>query len=191
MRKLAVIVVALVVVGWGVAAIVTGSAGLGLESATAAAAPACLPATPVASAEVAGMSVSPAPGSVVANPHTTISLLGATPGQISALSVEGSQQRPPRRAAGWPTRRATARASCPTPRSRPGEHVTVRAQITKLPARQLSFSFRIDTPFATTDDRVLPQPRRRRGGRAELLHAARRAAAGADRDDARPRPGGG
>ena len=51
MIKAAAIVLAIAALGYGIAAIATGSAGLGLESAATAAAPECLPAQPVGSAE--------------------------------------------------------------------------------------------------------------------------------------------
>jgi Arylsulfotransferase (ASST) len=156
MRKLAVIVVALVIVGWGVAAIVTGSAGLGLESSAAAAAPACLPSTPVGSAEVAGVSVSPAPGSVTASPHTSISLLGARPGQISRLTVEGS-------GSGAHAGRLLAFSQgdgetfVPDTPFRDGERVTVKALLS-APSRQLSYGFRVDTPVETSTVASFPNP---------------------------------
>src|SRR5271169_2372462 len=91
MIKAVAIVLAIAALGYGIAALATGSTGLGLESESAsAAAPECLPSHPVGSAEVAGLRVSPAPGSVTANPHTAISLLGAPPSRISRLTVEGS-----------------------------------------------------------------------------------------------------
>ncbi len=155
MRKLAVIVVALVVVGWGVAAIVTGSADLGLESA-ADAAPECLPATPVGSAEVAGVSVSPAPGSVTASPHTSISLLGASPSQISRLRVEGSSS-----GAHAGRLRAFSQGDgasfLPDAPFRDGERVTVKALLAG-PSRLLSYSFRVDTPLDTSTVASFPNP---------------------------------
>ena len=54
MIKAAAIVLAIAALGYGIAALATGSAGLGLESESAtAAAPECLPAHPVGSAELA------------------------------------------------------------------------------------------------------------------------------------------
>ena len=162
MLKTAVIVVAIAVVGWGVAAIATGSPGLGLESGSAktsadAPAPECLPAAPVASAEVAGLRVSPAPGSVAGNPHTTISLLGAGAGQIGALSVEGSQSG---RHEGHleAYSQGDGASFLPDRPFRAGERVTVRAQIAGSPARRLSYSFRVDTPVQTSTISSFPNP---------------------------------
>ena len=194
MLKTAVIVVAIAVVGWGVAAIATGSPGLGLESGSAktsadAPAPECLPAAPVASAEVAGLRVSPAPGSVAANPHTTISLLGAAAGQIGALSVEGSQKRPPRRAprALFAGRRRELPADSPF---RPGEHVTVRAR-----SRDRRRGSELHSSASTRRCRRRRSPRSPtrppRERTCELLHASGGPPAGADRDDSRPRPAAG
>ena len=162
MLKTAVIVVAIAVVGWGVAAIATGSPGLGLESgggATSAdaTAPQCLPATTVGSAEVAGVRVSPAPGSVAANPHTTVSLLGATPAQISGLSVEGSSSG---RHEGHleAYSQGDGASFLPDTPFQAGERVTVRAQIAGSPARRLSYSFRVDTPVETKGISSFPNP---------------------------------
>jgi len=162
MLKTAVIVVAIAVVGWGVAAIVTGSPGLGLESGGTAptadaSAPECLPATPVGSAEVAGLRVSPAPGSVVASPHTTISLLGASVSQIGGLSVEGSRSG---RHDGHLQAYSQGDGASFLPDSpfQAGERVTVRAQVAGSPARQLSYSFRVDTPVETQSISSFPNP---------------------------------
>jgi hypothetical protein len=153
MLKVAAIVLALLALGYGIAALATGSAGLGIESANAAA-PECLPAQPVGSAEVAGLKVSPAPGSVAANPHTTISLLGVPAARISQLSVEGSSSG---RHEGrlLPYSQGDGASFVPNGAFDEGESVTVQAAVTApasgaaAPARRVRFSFRVDTPVET------------------------------------------
>ena len=156
MLKTAVIVVVVAALAWGIAAIATGSAGLGLESASAGS-PECLPAAPVGSAEVAGIRVSPAPGSVTANPHTTISLLGAKPGDITGVSVEGSSSG---RHGGRLLTFSQGDGASFVPDSpfREGERVTVRATLGGPPSRRLEFGFRVDTPVETKSISSFPNP---------------------------------
>ncbi len=158
MIKVAAIVLAIAAVAYGIAALATGSAGLGLESEPAsAAAPECLPLHPVGSADLDGVKVSPAPGSVTANPHTTISLLGAPASRISRLSVEGSSS-------GHHGGRLVAFSQgdgasfLPDGTFEPGEHVTVTAQLEGASPRRLSFGFGVDTPVETTKVASFPNP---------------------------------
>jgi len=156
MLKTAVIVVAIVALGWGAAALITGSAGLGLES-DAAGAPECLPAAPVGPAEVAGVRVSPAPGSAAANPHTAISLLGAKPGEITKVSVEGSSSgRHGGRLLAYS--QGDGASFVPDGPFRAGERVTVKATLARPSARAVDFSFRIDTPVQTDTISSFPNP---------------------------------
>ena len=70
-----------------------GSSGTGGHSASAASAPACLPATLEHSAKLTGVpvDVSPAPGTDTANPHTQISFLGVPVTEIQGVSVVGGR----------------------------------------------------------------------------------------------------
>jgi len=162
MIKVAAIVLALVAAGYGIAALATGSANLGIESAGAAA-PECLPTQPVGSAEVAGLRVSPAPGSVTANPHTTVSLLGAAPSQVSEVRVEGSSSgRHEGRLVAYS--QGDGASFVPTSPFREGESVAVRAVVTGLTpgepqkTRGVDFSFRVDTPVETKNIASFPNP---------------------------------
>jgi len=96
MLRYVLIILGALVVAWGVAAIVTGSAtldaGSGSGSAAQAASPPCDLRSPERSAQLAGTRVyaSPAPDTDTANPGTQISFLGGSAGSISGLSVVGS-----------------------------------------------------------------------------------------------------
>ena len=156
MIKAVAIVVALVALSYGIAALATGSADLGIDSASAAA-PECLPAQPVGSSELDGVRVSPAPGSVTANPRTTISLLGAPPNRIGQLDVEGSSSG---RHGGKLVAFSQDDGASFVPDSpfQSGEQVTVRAQLGGPSPRQLSFSFKVDTPVVTKSIPSFPNP---------------------------------
>ncbi len=157
MIKAAAIVLAIAALGYGIAALATGSAGLGLESSATAAAPECLASHPVGSAEVAGLRVSPAPGSVTANPHTAISLLGAPPSRISRLTVEGSSSgRHGGRLVAFS--QGDGASFLPDGPFQAGERVTVAAQLGGPSPRDLSFSFAVDTPVVTSKIASFPNP---------------------------------
>ncbi len=101
-------------------ALMLGACGSGSSGSHSAASPVCLPTTVDQSAKLAGLpvDVSPAPGTVTANPHTQISFLGVPAAEIHGVAYRraSSGAHAGRLEA---TRRATARASCPTPRSTP------------------------------------------------------------------------
>ncbi len=158
MIKAAAIVLAIAALGYGIAALATGSAGLGLESETAsAAAPECLPDHPVGSADLDGLQVSPAPGSVTANPHTTISLLGAPPARISRLTVEGSSSgRHGGRLVAFS--QGDGASFLPDGPFQAGEQVRVTAELGGPAPRELSFSFKVDTPVVTSTTASFPNP---------------------------------
>ncbi len=155
MRRNGYIVLLVAVLGWAVAAIATGSAGLGVGgSATgkqAASAPACLPATLEHSASLAGtdVDVSPEPGTDTANPDTQISFLGTSAADILQVSVRGSES-------GYHAGRVRGyyqgdgASFVPDKPLDPGESVLVRAVIGAAgAAKHVEFGFRVDTPYPT------------------------------------------
>jgi hypothetical protein len=157
MRRNGYIVLLVAVLGWGVAAIATGSPGLGLSdgdgaSAKAhASAPACLPATLEHSASLPGtdVDVSPAPGTDTANPDTQISFLGASAADIQQVSVRGAKS-------GYHTGRVRGyyqgdgASFVPDKPLDPGERVLVRAVIGGAgEGKRVEFGFRVDTPYPT------------------------------------------
>src|SRR6185312_10952641 len=96
MRRTALIILGFAALAWGVLALALDSATLKLaggSSGEAAVSPSCLATTPPGTAALAAahVDVSPAPGSVTANPHTQISFLGAQASQIRSVSVVGAR----------------------------------------------------------------------------------------------------
>jgi hypothetical protein len=153
-RRNVLIVLGLAVLAWGIAALVSGSPGLKLFSAsssTSGASPQCLPSKPMGSAVLAGTHVaaSPGPGSVTANPHTAISFLGAPAGQIHDVSVQGARSGSHTgRVSGFS--QGDGASFIPAQPFLTGETVTVRASIGEgASSRPVSFSFRVDTPYPT------------------------------------------
>ncbi len=149
MRRYLLLILGVLVLAWAVLAIVTGSLTLSKSSTKepTASSPACLPASLTASARLPGtaVAVSPAPGTVTANPHSQISFLGASPSQITKVSVEGSQSG---EHIGHLTSYsqgdgASFEADAPFDA---GEQVTVRAAIA---GHQVGFNFRVDDPYST------------------------------------------
>ncbi|HTB50120.1 MAG TPA: arylsulfotransferase family protein, partial [Solirubrobacteraceae bacterium] len=136
-----------------------------------ASAPACLPTTFDHSARLPASSiyVSPAPGTVTANPHTQISFLGLPAGAIHSVSVTGRKSGSH---AGRLLRYSQGDGASFLPHSpfAPGETVSVTATIAvgsyfsppqptpPLPLRQVSFSFRVDTPYSTASVPPFPNP---------------------------------
>ncbi len=158
------IVVLVAVLAWGVAAIVTGSADLGLSGARAVTpsriSPACLPATLEHSASLAGtgVDVSPAPGTDTANPRTQISFLGASVGNIQHVSVVGSKSG---RHEGHVSAYSQGDGASFLPEEPfdPGERVLVRAVIgAGNAARRIAFDFTVDTPYPTANAGPFPNP---------------------------------
>jgi hypothetical protein len=140
-------------------------------AAPSASAPTCLPATLDHSAQLPASSiyVSPAPGTVTANPHTQISFLGLPSSAIHSVSVAGQKS-------GSHAGRLLAYSQSdgasfvPDSSFAPGETVSVTATIAvgsyfsppqptpPLPLRKLSFSFRVDTPYSTASAQPFPNP---------------------------------
>ena len=96
MNRNGLIVLLVAVVAGGTLALVLDACGSGSSGSHSAASPACLPATVDHSAKLEGLSVdvSPAPGTVTANPHTQISFLGAPATAIHGVSVTGQRSGP-------------------------------------------------------------------------------------------------
>ncbi len=137
---------ALLVAGCG------GSGGAhGSAAASSGSAPACLPATLDPSARLAGtaVDVSPAPGTVTANPHTQISFLGVAAAQIHVVSVVGARSG---RHAGSLRSYSQGDGASFVPDSpfAPGEQVAVHASIgSGASGKPVAFAFRVDTPNST------------------------------------------
>jgi hypothetical protein len=165
MRRNGYIILLVAVLGWIVAALATGSPGLGLfgghGTVTASSvSPACLPATLEHSASLPGtdVDVSPEPGTDTANPHTQISFLGTSVANIREVSVVGSRSGYHRgRVHGYYQSDGGSFVL-----ERPldaGEHVTVRAVIAgNGAARRVEFGFRVDTPYPTAGVADFPNP---------------------------------
>jgi hypothetical protein len=87
-----VVAAATAALGTSAYAAATGGSAAHAASASGAAVVACLPKTLVKSARLAGtpVDVSPAPGSVTANPATQVSFLGVPVTQIHDVSVTGA-----------------------------------------------------------------------------------------------------
>ncbi|MGH2865406.1 MAG: arylsulfotransferase family protein [Solirubrobacteraceae bacterium] len=161
MKRNRYIVLPVAVLAWGIAALATGSAGLGLlgsssttRTATTKAGvstPACLPATIDHSARLAGtdVDVSPEPESATANPDTQISFLNTGPANIRKVSVVGSKSG---RHAGSLRAYSQGDGASFVPKEpfQAGETVSVTAVIgARRAGRSVSFGFHVDTPYPT------------------------------------------
>ncbi|MGA9875732.1 MAG: arylsulfotransferase family protein [Solirubrobacteraceae bacterium] len=138
---------------------------------SSATSPSCLPATLSHSAQLPASSidVSPAPGTDTANPHTQISFLGLPARAIREVSVTGQSSG---HHAGHLLAYSQGDGASFVSDSpfTPGERVTVTATINvgryfsppqpvpPLPRRQVSFSFRVDTPYSTAGAPEFPNP---------------------------------
>jgi Arylsulfotransferase (ASST) len=164
MKRTSLVVLVLAVLAWAVLAIVLGSASLDLSSsgatATSAVSPACLPATLDHSARLtaAAVDVSPAPQTDTASPYTQVSFLGTPAAEIHAVSVTGSRSGAHAgRLRGYS--QGDGASFLPDTPFRSGESVLVRAAIGQgAGARQISFGFRIDTPYPTAGVPVFKNP---------------------------------
>jgi hypothetical protein len=133
-----------------------GSSSHGSSAAQSGRSPACLPATLNHGAKLAGVpvDVSPAPETDTANPNTQISFLGAAPAEIHVVSVVGEQS-------GAHAGRLQAYSQgdgasfLPDSPFDAGEQVAVQAVIG---AKQLTFRFRVDTPYPTASTPAFGNP---------------------------------
>lgn len=134
-------------------------------------APACLPSTLAHSAQLPASSiyVSPAPGTDTANPNTQISFLGLPARAIHGVSVSGqSTGHHAGRLLSYS--QGDGASFQPDAPFAPGERVSVSATIDTgryysppqpsppLPRREVSFSFRVDTPFSLAGAGEFPNP---------------------------------
>jgi hypothetical protein len=130
------------------------------SSASAATAPACLPATLNHSAQLAGVpvDVSPAPGTDTANPATQISFVGVPADEIHEVSVVGTRSgHHPGRLMSYS--QGDGASFVPQRPFKSGEQVEVRALIASSKGgKGVDFSFRIDTPYSTAATKPYPNP---------------------------------
>jgi hypothetical protein len=143
-----------------VVAVLLASGALDKSNSRVSASPACLPSTLEHGAKLAGLpvNVSPAPGTLTANPRTQISFLGAPVGRIHDLSVVG--QRSGRHSGelhGY-SQRDGASFTPETPFDA-GERVVVHATLgTGANTKPTSFAFHVDTPYSTAAVAAFPNP---------------------------------
>jgi len=165
MRRNVLIILGVAVLVWGILAIALGSPGLrlsgsgsgtstgtgtGTGTASSGVSPACLPATFDRTAALGGtgVDVSPAPGSVTANPRAQISFLGVPAAEIRAVSVAGA--RSGAHAGGLRGySQGDGGSFVPDTPFDPGEHVTVHATVGPGAGKRVAFEFRVDTPYPT------------------------------------------
>ncbi len=154
-----------VVLGWIIAALASGSPGLHLFGASASdtaskTSPSCLPATLEHSASLPGtdVDVSPEPGTDTASPDTQISVLGTNVANIRQVSVSGSESgRHGGRLYGYS--QGDGASFVPDKPFDPGERVLVRAVIGAGEAgRPIAFGFRVDHPYPTANAPEFPNP---------------------------------
>jgi len=128
-----------------------GSSGGKTDAATQGPAPNCLPKSIVHDAALAGgkVNVSPAPGSVTANPDTQISFLGVPVGEIHDVTVHGSESGAHEgRMKGYT--QGDGGSFLPSKPFHAGEQVSVHATIGQgAEAKPVSYSFEVDTPYPT------------------------------------------
>ncbi len=171
MKRNGYIVLLVAVIAWIVAAVASGSPGLGLfggssKRSAIASSPSCLPSTLEHDATLpgTGVDVSPAPGTDTANPHTQISFLGTNVANIRDVSVVGSTSGGH---AGRvdPYHQGDGASFVLDRPLEPGERVTVRAVIgaggsatSAGAARHVVFAFRVDTPYPTASVPEFPNP---------------------------------
>jgi hypothetical protein len=146
-----VVAAATAALGTSAYAAATGGSAAHAASASGAAVVACLPKTLVKSARLAGtpVDVSPAPGSVTANPATQVSFLGVPVTQIHDVSVTGAASG---RHGGSLRAYSQGDGASFVPLSpfKTGEQVSVHAVIGAAGSgKRVSFGFRVDTPYST------------------------------------------
>ena len=146
---------------WGVLALALGSPSLRLGAGSQGPSPACLPGGHERSAALpgTGVSVSPAPEALTANPRSQISFLGVPGTQIGSVDVRGERSGRHRgRLLSYS--QGDGASFIPDAPFRAGERVAVSARIgTGASARPVTFRFRVDTPYSTAHTRPFPNPR--------------------------------
>ncbi len=166
MNRNGLIVLLVAVVAGAALTLALSACGSGSSSSHSAASPACLPATVDHSAKLAGLpvDVSPAPGTVTANPHTQISFLGTPVTAIHGVSVTG--QRSGAHAGHlYGYSQGDGASFVPDTPFDPGERVSVHAAIDAgrsatigASGTQVAFSFRVDHPYPTAAVSPFPNP---------------------------------
>jgi hypothetical protein len=168
MRRNALIILGFAALAWGVLAIALDSPSLKLgsgsgSSASSGVSPACLLESSEHSAALAGtdVDVSPAPETDTANPNTQISFLGAPAAEIHDVSVVGAGSgNHPGKLRGYS--QGDGASFAPSTPFEAGEQVTVRATVGASGAsgagKQVSFRFRVDTPYPTASVKEFQNP---------------------------------
>jgi hypothetical protein len=162
MRRNGYIVLLVAAVAWVTVAVVlgTGKSGARTPLPPSGPSPACLPATLDHSAALAGagVDVSPAPGTVSANPKTQISFRGLPVTEIEDVTVVGSRS-------GYHAGhvygyfQGDGGSFVPDTAFLAGERVSVSAKLGPVGAeRRSSFAFGIATPFPTAALPRFPDP---------------------------------
>jgi hypothetical protein len=131
-------------------ALIALGCGSSSHAAAASSSPSCLPTKLVQSARLAGVGVdvSPAPGSVTANPATQISFLGVPAAEIRAVSVIGGRSGP-HTGALKAYSQGDGASFVPDHAFTSGERVVVRATIGPGAGKPVEFAFTVDTPYPT------------------------------------------
>ncbi len=126
----------------------------GPASAQKGPAPNCLPKTLAHDAALAGgkLDVSPAPGTVTANPRTQISFLGVPAAEVRDVSVRGSRSGA-HRGRLEPYSQGDGGSFLPSKPFDAGEQVSVRATAA---GRPISYSFRVSTPYPAATSGEFP-----------------------------------
>ena len=160
--------IALLLAGAVTTALATGcSNGSHKTASVEGPSPACLPRALHHDAKLPGLSayVSPAPGSVTANPSTQISVLGVPTAQIRQISVTGA-----RSGAHAGHLRAYSEGDgasfLPSVPFVDGEHVSVHALVA---GKQVSYGFQVDTPYPTASVKPFPNPQAAPGEEQSFL----------------------
>ena len=191
MRRYVLIILGVAVLVWGVLAIALSSPTLKLGSGSKAASvsPACLPQTRRSQRGAARHRRQrlARPGNGLGQPpHADQLPRRAGLARSRSVSVRGERSGAHAGSCAT-TRRATARASCRASRSPQGEQVSVERDGSRARRRVASPSAST-RPTRRPPSPDFPNPTAAAGRLPELLHAARRAGADPDGDDARPRP---
>ncbi len=155
MRRYGLIILGIAALAWGVSALALDSPSLTLLSGSSTTvssgvSPSCLPTAFDRTAALGntGVDVSPAPGSVTANPHTQISFLGAPAAEIRAVSVTGARSGAhPGNLRGYS--QGDGASFVPDTPFDAGERVSVHATVGAASRRQVAFEFHVDTPYPT------------------------------------------
>lgn len=147
--------------GASVAALTLLVAASGAGAAAPAAGPRCAPSTLDASAQIAGVTVSPMPGAADASPQTQISMLGVPVAALGDVAVRGSRSGA-HSGKLEPYSQGDGASFVPSAPFDPGETVTVSADVAAPSGTTpLHYSFQVGTPdpvSKTPEPRPAPAP---------------------------------